>query len=38
MPVGIRQNQTVEVMREKSRVEGRITIKTAESQHDYYFG
>jgi hypothetical protein len=38
MPVGIRQNQRVEVRREKSRVEGRIITKTAESQHDYYFG
>jgi hypothetical protein len=23
--------------REKSRVEGRIMIKTAESEHDYYY-
>jgi len=37
MPVGIRQNQRLELRTEKSRVEQRM-IKTAESQHDYYFG
>jgi hypothetical protein len=37
MPVGIRQNKTVEVRRKNSKVEGRM-IKTAKSQHDYYFG